>query len=164
MAYPLTLIRTVSFFIVFLLFLMFWPLRNVLSWGKVPSQMNMYITMWKNKASFLHPSLSITILYILYVAGESVRPHWSCLQRQRLALFGVSNKMIHIFMRAFEFSYRASALVTHPELLGPVSNTWTAVAELGHWCINQMSIEEKRITVMGKICRFSESGVFYVIP
>lgn len=45
------------------------------------------------------------------------------LQRQRLALFGVSNKMIHIFMRAFEFSYRASALVTHPELLGHVSNT-----------------------------------------
>lgn len=109
------------------------------------------LTLWKNKASFSQPSLSITILCILCMQGEAVR-RTEAVCRGRALLWLVFNiKRFTFCLRAFEISSRASALVTDPELLGHGSNTQTAVTDLSHLCINQMSVEEKRTTVMGKI-------------
>lgn len=122
------------------------------------------LTMWKNKASFSQPSLSITILCILCMQGEAVR-RTEAVCRGRALLWLVFNiKWFTFFLRAFEISSRASALVTDPELLGHGSNTQTAVTDLSHLCINQMSVEEKRTTVMGKICRLSKSVFLMLSP
>lgn len=122
------------------------------------------LTMWKNKASFSQPSLSTTILCILCTQGEAVR-RTEAFCRGRALLWLVFNiKWFTFFLRAFEISSRASALVTDPELLGHGSNTQTAVTDLSHLCINQMSVEEKRTTVMGKICRLSKSVFLMLSP
>lgn len=120
--------------------------------------------MWKNKVSFSHPSLSIIIQRILYMPGESVRPTEAVCRGKGLLCLVFNIKWFTFFMTAFEMSYRSSALVTDPELLGHGSNTWTAVTVLTHWCIKQKSVEEKRTTVMGKIWRFSKSGGFLCCP
>jgi len=99
-----------------------------------------------------------SILCILCMPGEGVKPT-EVVCRGRGLLWLVVHIKWFIRFWAFEISSRASALATDPELLGDGSNTWTAGVELSHWSVNQIGVEEKRTTGLGKICRLPRSGL-----
>lgn len=70
---------------------------SILSWGRVLSQVSTYINHVEKQSTFFTPKLFCNYSVHSIRTRWISQTHWSCLQRQRLALFGVHHKMIHIF-------------------------------------------------------------------